>query len=30
MTKLQDAGVFAKKYEKEETEDEEVLELDKE
>jgi len=29
MTKLQDAGVFAKKYEKEETEDEEVLELDK-
>ena len=30
MTKLQEAGVFAKKYEKEETEDEEVLELDKE
>lgn len=30
MTKLQDAGVFAKKYEKVETEDEEVLELDKE
>ncbi|MFB1050539.1 phage portal protein [Paraliobacillus sp. JSM ZJ581] len=30
MTKLEDAGVFAKKYEKEESQNEEVLELDKE